>query len=49
MIDAPSQIALGLAMLSIGVAALGIREAIRQIIHRKAVNRRLQQIRELNQ
>lgn len=47
MIDAPTQIALALAMLSLGLAALGIREAIRQIIHRHTVKQRLAQIRSM--
>jgi hypothetical protein len=47
MIDTTTQIALALAMLSIGLAVLGIREALRQIIHHRAVARRLEQVRTM--
>ena len=48
MIDLPAQLALGLAMLSIGLAAIGIREAILTIRYHRSVKRRLANIERIN-
>jgi hypothetical protein len=47
MIHPHEQLALALALLAIGFCALGIRQAISQIIHYKRIQRRLAEIKSI--